>query len=166
MSQILKHRFEAVSLLTAENGKIDVSIIPAHNQPNWLIPTSLILGIYPFEERVWSYEWQGEFLAVYHLLPKQIAPKTVVVIEGNSDIHRLALQTTGALSSQKVAISDIKDTTLPSDVAEHMRRTIPSLHAASGSGLDYIYQAVMLKGELYLIPDIDKITHHLVDLDS
>ena len=30
----------------------------------------------------------------------------------------------------------------------------------------YLYQAVTLDGETYVVPDLDLIVHHLVDLDS
>ena len=38
MRQMLKHSFEAVSLLTTTNGMLDVTIIPALDQPDWLFP--------------------------------------------------------------------------------------------------------------------------------
>ena len=55
MKQILKHSFEAVSLLTTNNGMLDVTIVPATDQPDWLIPSSLILSVDDDIEHTWTY---------------------------------------------------------------------------------------------------------------
>ena len=67
MSQIKKHSFEAVSLLTAANGMLEATIIPAMNQPDWIVPSSLILDSLDYnqdysdvaenEESVTTYTW-------------------------------------------------------------------------------------------------------------
>lgn len=56
MKQILKHSFEAVSLLTTNNGMLDVTIVPASNQPDWIIPSSLILSVDDYQERISKYQ--------------------------------------------------------------------------------------------------------------
>ena len=55
MKQILKHSFEAVSLLTTNNGMLDVTVVPAVNQPDWIIPSSLILSVEECSEHTDSY---------------------------------------------------------------------------------------------------------------
>lgn len=160
MRKIAKHNFEAVSLLTVENGRLDISIIPAHNQPDWLVPTALIMQIIGFEERIWTYLYQNQEVSVYHLLDKNQAPDVLVLLEGNTDVHRLALQTTGTVVRKSVRINDIKDTTLPEDIKQN-------LQALSKDGsLDFMHQAVIMDNKLYIVPELDLITHQLVDLDS
>ncbi|MER1973622.1 MAG: hypothetical protein ABS880_07625, partial [Psychrobacter alimentarius] len=68
MKKILKHSFEAVSLLTTNNGMLDVTIVPAFNQPDWLIPSSLILSVDDYDERTSLYNWQQQDVVVFHFL--------------------------------------------------------------------------------------------------
>jgi|GEM_PF-269566 len=192
MSQIRKHTFEAVSLLTADNGTFEVTVIPAKNQPDWLIPSSLILSVDSYDERIWTYLWQEQEVSVFHLLPRNINPDKLIVLEGNTDVHRIALQTKGELDTFIVRISEVKDIDLPEKyqttsvnnfeknrqknsknvfrqfaveeadnnndaVREHLRENVV---------LSYMYQTVMIDDTIYLVPDLDKIAHHLVDLDS
>ena len=58
MKNILKHSFEAVSLLTTNNGMLDVTIVPAFNQPDWVIPSGLILSVDDHQAYASRYEWQ------------------------------------------------------------------------------------------------------------
>lgn len=195
MNQIRKHTFEAVSLLTAENGMLDVTIVPAMNQPDWVIPSSLILSVEPYDERIWTYLWQQQEVAVFHLLPRAQTPDKLIVLEGNTVVHRLALQTVGELRELKVRISDVKDAELPeryvnvaisniddnklkddgvnlyqpssdgaspdsdtaADVEEHFRENVV---------LSYLFQTIIIDDIPYIVPDLDKIAHQLVDLDS
>lgn len=169
MKVVKKHNFEAVSLLTVENGVLEVAIIPAHNQPDWLVPKSLIMSIDAYQERIWTYLWQGQEVAVYHLAPKGERVDKLIVLEGNSDVHRLALQTFGEIGYRQVRISDVRDYTLPDEEIEHMAKYIPSLFAGvddSDHQLEFLYQAVTLDNEIYIVPDLDIIAHRLVDLDS
>lgn len=101
MRKIQKHSFEAVSLLTVENGFLDVTIIPAKNQPDWLVPTSLIMSVESYDERIWTYLWNNQEVAVYHLIPKGEVPDKLIILEGNTEVHRLALQTKGELRQKK-----------------------------------------------------------------
>ena len=79
MKQILKHSFEAVSLLTTNNGMLDVTVVPAVNQPDWIIPSSLILSVEEGSEHTDSYEWQQQAVAVFHLLPRHQKPEKMIV---------------------------------------------------------------------------------------
>ena len=80
MKQILKHSFEAVSLLTTNNGMLDVTIVPAFDQPDWIIPSSIILSIDGYSEYAAMYEWQQQQVAVFHLLPRDQMPDKMVVL--------------------------------------------------------------------------------------
>lgn len=169
MRAIKKHNFEPVSLLTVENGVLDVAIIPAYDQPDWLVPTSLLMHIEEYDERIWTYLWNGQEVAVYHLVQRGEMLNKMVIVEGNTDVHRLALQTFGEIRYKQVRISDVKDAVLPADEREHMEKTIPSLFGGVASDehkLDYVFQTVKIDGELYIVPDLDLIAHRLVDLDS
>lgn len=173
MNQIIKHSFEAVSLLATDNGLLQVTIIPAMNQPDWIIPSNLILSVDDYDERVWTYLWQQQEVAVFHLLPHECAPNKIIVLEGNTPVHRLALQTAGELHQTQVRISDVKDAELP-ERYQHAHTTSDSAH--SGDMIEerftenivtsYAFQAVTIDDVFYLIPDLDKIAHQLVDLDS
>jgi len=190
LNQIRKHSFEAVSLLTADNGLLEVSIIPAMNQPDWLIPTSLILSIEPYHERIWTYLWHQQEVAVFHLLPRSQTPDKMIVLEGNTSVHRIALQTVGDIKNIQVRISDVKDTDLPEKYLDVAQANI-NVNKKRDEGfnffapvitdsdnevaeerfrenviLSYLFQTVMIDENYYLVPDLDKIAHQLVDLDS
>lgn len=193
MSQIRKHTFEAVSLLTAENGTLEVTVIPAMNQPDWLVPTDLILSVDDYDERIWTYLWQDQEVAVFHLLPRGETPDKLVVLEGNTTVHRLALQTVGELQNMQVRISEVRDAELPEeyvDTALHNKEDNLekskkfNIYQQVGSDsknnntdaveedlrenvvLSYLFQAVTIDDTFYMIPDLDLIAHKMVDLDS
>lgn len=166
MRKIQKHNFEPVSLLTVENGVLEVAIIPAMNQPNWLVPKTLMLSIEAYQERIRTYLWQSQEVAIYHLIPKDVTPDTLIVLEGNTDVHRIALQTKGNIEYKNLRISDVKDAVLPESTVQQMAAVIPSLLENPDNPIDYVYEAVSLDGELYIVPDLDLIAHCLVDLDS
>ena len=192
MNQIRKHTFEAISLLTASNGLLDVTIVPAVNQPDWIIPTELILSVDEYVERIWTYLWQQQEVAVFHLLPREQLPNKLIVLEGNTDVHRLALQITGELRQLKVRISDVKDTELPAHYAQLSdpqaedgvniaivveNQTDSANNESNHQALNntrfqedvissYLFQTVIIDNVHYLVPDLEKIAHQLVDLDS
>ncbi|WP_201550005.1 hypothetical protein [Psychrobacter fjordensis] len=165
MKQILKHSFEAVSLLTTTNGMLDVTIVPAFNQPDWLIPSSLILSVDEHDERTSIYDWQEQEVAVFHLLPQDEAVDKIIVLEGNTSEHRLALQTAGELHQLQVRISDVKDIEVPEnfDKTNINETAVPFNENVM---LSYLFQTVMIEDKVYLVPDLDKIAHQLVDVSS
>ena len=208
MKRITKHSFEAVSLLIADNGQLEVTIIPAMNQPDWIIPSRNIIEIAEQNERIWTYLWRGQEVAVCHLIPSDVTPSMLLVLEGNTDVHRIGLQTVGSLRYKKVQISDVKDIPLPEQYRSSQQIHSPemgqdnSAHSERVNSVDdvsvsqsdtesldsdldfsepqnddfedrfdetvvqsYLFQCVEIDGEAYLIPDLDKIAHHLVDLD-
>lgn len=182
MSQIRKHNFEAISLLTAANGMLDVTIVPAMNQPDWIIPTDLILSVEPYQDRIWTYLWRDQEVAVFHLIAHEQTPDKLVVLEGNTTVHRLALQTAGELRHLKVNISDVKDTPLPEryanlagnyvsesatiDDAEGAQQPVRGERFREDTIVSYLFQTVIIDTVPYLVPDLEKIAHQLVDLDS
>jgi hypothetical protein len=177
MSQIIKHSFEAISLLTTDNGMLEVTIIPAANQPDWIIPSSLILSVDDSNERVWTYQWEQKEVAVFHLLPNEQPIDKTIVLEGNTNAHRFALQTAGNLHHMKVSISEVKDAELPE---HYLQVSINNNNTASkekeeravGSQFkeniitSYMFQTVTINDTPYLIPDLDKIAHQLLDLND
>ncbi|MDO5768899.1 MAG: hypothetical protein Q4P13_05290 [Psychrobacter sp.] len=192
MKRIQKHTFEAVSLLTADNGLLDITIVPAVGQPDWLIPSNLILEVVTYSDRIWTYLWQQQEIAMFHLIPREQTPNTLIILEGNTDVHRVGLQTAGELTRLQVRISDVKDIALPSQYLDgssaHDVNDNDSIEAPvqsfnqdasvneievefdvnfNESRIDsYLFQCVQIKDKVYLVPDLDKIAHHLVDLDS
>lgn len=178
MNQIRKHTFEAISLLTASNGMLDVTIVPAMNQPDWIIPSALILTVDEYAERIWTYRWQQQEVAVFHLLPPEQTPDKLIVLEGNTTVHRLALQTAGELQQLKVRISDVKDIELPeqyvqisesqanTDKDDSNQSTQNSTRFQEDVISSYLFQTVTIDNVPYLVPDLEKIAHQLVDLDS
>lgn len=165
MTQILKHSFEAVSLLTTNNGMLDVTIVPAINQPDWIIPSSLILSVDESQQQVSRYDWQQQDLAVFHLLLKDQTPEKMIVLEGNTTDHRFALQTAGDLRQLQARISEVKDVETPEQFnganIEGREEYFDKNDVSS-----YLYQTVMIDDEIYLVPDLDKIAHHLIDSDG
>lgn len=167
MRQMLKHSFEAVSLLTNTNGMLDVTIIPALDQLDWIVPSSLILSVDEYSEYTPFYEWQQQKMAVFHMLPSDQMPDKMVVLEGNTSAHRIALQTSGELHQLQARISDMKDVELP----EHFIKpnsNINTVHERVQEEvvLSYLFQTVMIDNTLYLVPDLDKIAHQLMDVDG
>lgn len=168
MKPILKHSFEAVSLLTTNNGMLDLTIVPAFNQPDWLIPSSLILSVDSYDTRTSTYDWQQQKIAVFHLLPEDQAPDTMIVLEGNTSDHRVALQTAGKLQQLQARIAEVKDIELPepfnkAESADNDGTVIP---LDENLVLSYLFQAVMIDDRVYLVPDLDNIAYQLIDLDS
>ncbi|MGP4972729.1 hypothetical protein ACTXIP_03635 [Psychrobacter alimentarius] len=168
MKKILKHSFEAVSLLTTNNGMLDVTIVPAFDQPDWLIPSSLILSVDDYDERTSLYDWQQQDVVVFHLLPKNETPDKMIVLEGNTSSHRLALQTAGELQQLQARIAEVKDIELPESfndtkIADNSEAMIP---LDENVVLSYLFQAVMIDDKVYLVPDLDNIAYQLIDLDS
>lgn len=168
MKQILKHSFEAVSLLTTNNGMLDVTIVPAFNQPDWLIPSSLILSVDKCDERTALYDWQQQDVAVFHLLPENETPDKIIVLEGNTSDHRLALQTAGELHQLQARIAEVKDIELPeqfniTNIADNGYNAETVIPLDENVVLSYLFQAVMIDDNVYLVPDLDNIAYQLID---
>ena len=189
MKQIMKHSFEAVSLLTTSKGMLEVTVIPAMSQPDWIIPSSLILSIDDYDERIATYLWQQQEVAVFHLVSSDQPVDTIVVLEGNTIAHRLALQTVGQPYQMQVRISDVEDSELPeryrqiaqsnSDANDALKSDHTTNENSNNDAEDmaekrfrdnvvtsYMFQTVVIDKISYLVPDLDKIAHQLVDLDS
>ncbi len=170
MKTIKKHQFEAVSLLTSQGGLLDITIVPVLGQPSWLIPTALILEINDFDEFIWNYIWRGQDVAVYHLLPRDVSPEKIIVLEGNTPVHRIALQTSADFTEKQCKISDVKDTNLPEEFIDLGAESVVSTRTLDMGddviAIPFIYQTVEIEGEVYIVPDLDKIAYQLVELDG
>ena len=144
---------------------LDVTIVPASNQPDWIIPSSLILSVEDYQERISTYQWQEQNLAVFHLLPQDRIPEKIIILEGNTTEHRFALQTAGELRQLQARISDVKDTELPEQFVD---TGVDEIEGQSDENvvLSYLYQTVMIDDNIYLVPDLEKIAHDLVNLDN
>lgn len=165
MKQILKHSFEAVSLLTTNNGMLDVTIVPAVNQPDWIIPSSLILSVDDSQQQVSRYDWQQQDLAVFNLLLQNQTPEKMIVLEGNTTDHRFALQTAGDLRQLQARISEVKDVETPEQFSTTNGKDREEYFDKNDIS-SYLYQTVMIDDEIYLVPDLDKIAHHMIDSDG
>lgn len=192
MDQIIKHSFEAVSLLTTARGRLDVTMIPAYNQPDWLIPSSLILAIDSYQQWTDHYLWQQQQLPVFHLQAPEQAVDKIIIIEGNTDKQRMALQTAGELRQIQLCISEVRDIVLPKhyqqtstadSIADSTIETSHQSYTSSGPTIErnaldnnagdyqqlteeniisYLLQTVMIDEQPYLIADLDKIAHQLL----
>lgn len=162
---------ETVSLLSVTTGQLDIVQVPAIGMPDWIIPRTLLLSIEPFQEHIWNYLWRGQDIPVYHLLPKHKNPTSLVIIESVTDVHRVALQIQGEVLFHSVRLADLTDA--PDHVYQQMLEELyPDLLEQIADNNDntnqqsYIFQPVLLHGELCIVPDLDKLSHFLVDLDS
>lgn len=192
MDQIIKHSFEAVSLLTTARGRLDVTMIPAYNQPDWLIPSSLILAIDSYQQWTDHYLWQQQQLPVFHLQAPEQAVDKIIIIEGNTAKQRMALQTAGELRQIQLCISEVRDIVLPKhyqqtstadSIADSTIETSHQSYTSSGPTIErnaldnnagdyqqlteeniisYLLQTVMIDEQPYLIADLDKIAHQLL----
>lgn len=192
MDQIIKHSFEAVSLLTTARGRLDVTMIPAYNQPDWLIPSSLILAIDSYQQWTDHYLWQQQQLPVFHLQAPEQAVDKIIIIEGNTANQRMALQTAGELRQIQLCISEVRDIVLPKhyqqtstadSIADSTIETSHQSYTSSGPTIErnaldnnagdyqqlteeniisYSFQTVMVDEQPYLIADLDKIAHQLL----
>ncbi len=180
MNKIEKHSFEAVSLLTAANGMLAATVIPALNQPDWIVPSSLILDSieYKGEDNSGSasgikyYSWQQQQIAVFHLLPKAQLADSVVILEGNSVEQRLALKTIGQPRQIEVSISEVQDCELPQQYSVRADNIINDSNDELNEDLvsedllySYLFQAISIDDTVYMVPDLDKIAHQLVTLN-
>lgn len=170
---------EHIGILSVTTGQLDIAKIPVMDAPDWIVPQSLILSVEPYTERIWNYLWRGQDVAVYHLVPRTQAPDTMVVLESITDVHRIGLQIAGEVTYHSVRIADLKDVDAPT-YEQALATLYPNLlkqtTLADGENKpsyqpqvteqDYVFQPVMFDGELCVIPDLDKLSHFLVDLDS
>lgn len=192
MDQIIKHSFEAVSLLTTARGRLDVTMIPAYNQPDWLIPSSLILAIDSYQQWTDRYLWQQQQLPVFHLQAPEQAVDKIIIIEGNTAKQRMALQTAGELRQIQLCISEVRDIVLPKhyqqtstadSIADSTIETSYQSYTSSEPTIErnaldnnagdyqqlteeniisYLLQTVMVDEQPYLIANLDKIAHQLL----
>ena len=66
-----------------------------------------------YNERTSTYTWQQQEVAVFSLLAQDMTAEKMIVLEGNTTEHRLALQTAGELRQLQVRIAEVKDVEIP-----------------------------------------------------
>ena len=89
----------------------------------------------------------------------------MIVLEGNTVTHRFALQTKGEMRQLQVRISDVKDIETPETLKnDGWQNTDDMLDEAAV--LSYLYQTVVIEGDTYLVPDLDKVAHYLIEADG
>lgn len=134
-----------VSLLSASTGMLDVSALPSNVSPDWIIPTNLILDVIPVKEHLVVYPWKNLDLPVYSLAGDE-TPTKLIVVESKSDLYRIGLLVDSSPVGHQVRISELKDV---DDEVDN----------------PYCLQPVKLENELNMVPDLDKLSHKLIDLD-
>lgn len=170
---------EHIGILSVTTGQLDIVKIPVIGAPAWILPKALILAVEPYSERIWNFLWRNQDVSVYHLLPKTAIPEYIVVVESVTDVHRIGLQIQGEVSYHSVRIADLKDVddvNYKQILAEHYPERLEQLiqqpnpiepnYQPQINQQDFVFQPVMLEGELCVIPDLDNLSHILVDLDS
>lgn len=132
-------------------------------------------------------------IAVYHLFPKRMTPQNIIIVESFTDVHRIGLQIVGDVTYHQIRIADLKDVeegAFSDNDKDQLPTNIPHLLDTGDSTLTngeenptnptadnrnlapqsveqtFIFQPVMFQGELCVVPDLDKLSHYLVDLDS
>lgn len=173
----------AINLISATKGTLEIAKIPVVGKPDWIIPRALILAIDDYADRIWTYLWQNQDVSVFHLLPRDRTPEKLVVVESITDAHRIGLQLQGEVTFHTVRLTDLRDATeeelqqhadvvqnfAPSDELSDSQTTASptnSLAPTVTPEQDFVFQPVMFEGELCVVPDLDKLSHYLVDLDS
>lgn len=170
---------EHIGILSVTTGQLDIVKIPVVGAPDWILPQSLILSVEPYRERIWNFLWRNQDVVVYHLLPKTVQPDYIVVVESVTDVHRIGLQIQGEISYHSVRIADLKDvddTTYQQVLAEKYPERLEQLiqqqapvqpsYQPQLNQQSFVFQPVILAGEICVIPDLDSLSHFLVDLDS
>jgi hypothetical protein len=154
---------EDLEILSVTTGQLDIAIIPVVGAPSWIVPQSLILSV-----------------VVYHLFPKEAQPDNIVILESITDVYRIGLQIQGDISYHSTRIVDLKDVddeTYQQTLQAQYPQALEAINAnLNGNDKDeylpqflqqsYVYQPVMFDGQIYIVPDVDKLSHFLVDLDG
>lgn len=161
-----KHHFRAISLLSATKGVLKVSIIPAVGQPDWILPSALILDTVAIAERTEHYLWQhqdgSQSIPVYPLVPEGAVADTVVILEGSNDEQRSALYIQGEIQTMHVRISEVKDVSLSQEVLTNIKNSTPKALLDKSGKEHFVYQAVSIGDELYIIPNLYAIVETLL----
>lgn len=139
-----------VSLLSASTGLLKVLALPSGVSPDWLVPDTLVLDVLPMTERQvmmeWEYNGRKQDVPVYSLVGEDDTPEQLIILESMTDVYRVGLLVSGNPVPHSVRISELKDV---DDKVDN----------------PYCLQAVRLEGELTMVPDLDKLSKGLVDLD-
>ena len=159
---------EHIGILSVTTGQLDIVKIPVMDAPDWILPQSLILSVEPYSERIWNYIWHNQDVSVYHLLPKDQMPDHLVIVESVTDVHRIALQIKGEVSYHSVRIADLKDADeqIYEETLKQQQTEAQPTSQRQINQQNFVFQPVIFEGEVCVIPDLDTLSHFLVDLDS
>lgn len=149
MASLAEHSKLLNSAAMLGTGTVDIAVIeiPSDISSNWLIPESLVLdNIQDVEANLKIYRWEGQDIALYSLCEATQQTANLLLIESVADPYRVGLLYQGNVKQHKLKISDIKDANLDN--------TYP-----------YMFQAVIVNESNCMIPELDKLSHELIDLD-
>ncbi|WP_296403636.1 hypothetical protein [Psychrobacter sp.] len=160
MNNIPSQQLNARELLMLNQGSMYVTFIPTSSKFDWVIPTALIIGIKACEAPLRECEWQGRTLPVFSLLAPDTKPDSLIVLEAESDMHRLALIVKGQLKQLQIRITDIKD------IEQSKLATASGQHEldATHEQKEYEYQQVIIDNITYMVPDLQRLTNHLIEV--
>lgn len=177
-SQIQPSSLTANTLVNVNQGVLDATLIPAVGQPDWILPTALILAVEPadvqqttLDNNCFDYLWRPEAdhqlkqqseqqsidtqdksqtIKVYALTPTLEKVDTILVLEGENNDARLGLLIQGELAQRQIKLSDIKD--IEPTEAEGLNIE----HSA-----DFVFQLVSVQQQVCIVPDLTALAAHI-----
>ncbi len=136
---------QTISLLTTTTGLIDIYALSVQGEPDWIIPQNLVLDTVSVPAQSTSVAWQGQQIPLKSLLGKSpsVTEAFAVLLEADNDTARIGILTSVPPKPMRVRISNLRDTN------------------DSGVLLN-AYQKVLLEDQLYQVPDLERVTHALL----
>lgn len=136
---------QTISLLTTTTGLIDIYTLSVQGEPDWIIPQNLVLDTVSVPAQSTSVAWQGQQIPLKSLLGNNpsVTEAFAVLLEADNDTTRIGILTSVPPKPMRVRISNLRDT--------------------NDSGvLVNAYQKVLLEDQLYQVPDLERVTHALL----
>lgn len=137
---------ESNSLLTVHAGALNVTVIPASDSPDWVLPSSLILSIQQINEEADADTWQGSTLPVYSLLADDIKPNKLIVLMSTKNKQPLGLLVAVEPEQRQLKIADISDIE----------------NASKYQHYPYVSEVVQIDSTVYIIPDMAALSGALI----
>ena len=145
MNKLHAPTFEATDLLTVNAGALDVTIIPIAGSPDWVVPTSLIIGTQPCDTMIQQYAWGDIEIGVVAMLPKDMTPETLIVLSRGEGNEPIGLLVSGAIERRPIKIADIDD----------------SEFSDTSTTYPYVFQPVSIENTIYIVPDMQAVADSL-----
>lgn len=145
MNKLHAPTFEATDLLTVNAGALDVTIIPIAGSPDWVVPTSLIIGTQPCDSMIQQYAWGDIEIGVAAMLPKDMTPETLIVLSRGEGNEPLGLLVSGVIERRPIKIADIDD----------------SEFSDANTTYPYVFQPVSIENTIYIVPDVQAVADSL-----